>query len=49
MEKLQNMEEDLSAILGRKVDLVPKESIVRSENWIRRNHILSTARVIYGL
>ena len=47
MSKLNRMEEDLRAILGRKVDLVPKESILKSENWIRRDHILRTARVIY--
>jgi predicted nucleotidyltransferase len=48
MGKLTRMEDDLRAVLGRKVDLVPKESILRSENWIRRDHILGTARVIYG-
>ena len=48
MGKLQRMEEDLGALLGREVELVPKESVLRSENWIRRNHILSTAQVIYG-
>ena len=42
------MEDDLHALLGREVDLVPKESILKSENWIRRNHILRTAHVIYG-
>ena len=42
------MEEDLGALLGREVELVPKESVAQSENWIRRNHILSTALVIYG-
>jgi predicted nucleotidyltransferase len=48
MERLLHVEEDLRVLLGREVDLVPKESIVKSENWIRRNHILSTAQVIYG-
>jgi uncharacterized protein len=48
MGKLQRLEEDLSALLGREVELVPKENVVRSENWIRRNHILNTAQVIYG-
>jgi uncharacterized protein len=48
MGKLQRMEDDLSTLLGREVELVPKESVVQSENWIRRNHILSTAQVIYG-
>lgn len=48
MQRLLNMEEELRVMLGRDVDLVPKESIVKSENWIRRNHVLSTAQVIYG-
>jgi predicted nucleotidyltransferase len=48
MGKLQRMEQDLGRLLGREVELVPKESVLRSENWIRRNHILSTALVIYG-
>jgi uncharacterized protein len=48
MEKLQRLEEDLRALLGREVEVVPKESVVQSENWIRRDHILNTAQVIYG-
>jgi uncharacterized protein len=48
MEKLRRLEEDLGGLLGREVEVVPKESVVQSENWIRRNHILSTAQVIYG-
>jgi hypothetical protein len=48
MAKLQDLKRDLGTLLERKVDLVPKESVLQSENWIRRNHILSTAQVIYG-
>jgi uncharacterized protein len=48
MAKLLNMEDELRIMLGRDVDLVPKESVETSANWIRRNHILSTAQVIYG-
>jgi predicted nucleotidyltransferase len=48
MEKLIRMEDDLRVMLGREVDLIPKESILRSENGIRRDHILGTAQVIYG-
>ena len=48
MGKLQRMEEELSSLLGREVELVPKESVIQSENWIRRNEILATAQVIYG-
>ena len=42
------MEQELSAILGRRVDLVSKRSIERSENWIRRRAILETAQVVYA-
>jgi predicted nucleotidyltransferase len=48
MGKLQRLEEELGSLLGRVVELVPKESVVRSENWIRKDHILGTAQVIYG-
>src|ERR1051326_6966959 len=34
------MEEELGAIIGRKVDLVSQRAIERSSNWIRRNAIL---------
>ena len=36
-----------SELLERKVDLVEKQTIVNSPNWIRRNEILNTALVIY--
>jgi len=48
MAKLHRMEAELGALVGREVDLVTKESVLQSENWIRRNHILDSARVIYG-
>jgi len=41
------MEEELSAILGRKVDLVSRRAVERSDNWIRRRAILSAAEPIY--
>ena len=37
------MEEELSSILARKVDLVSRRAIERSSNWIRRKAILETA------
>jgi uncharacterized protein len=42
------MEEELSAILGRKVDLVSRRAIERSSNWIRRKTILETAEPFYA-
>lgn len=37
--------DELALILGRDVDLVSRRTIERSDNWIRRKHILDTARV----
>lgn len=48
MGKLQELERELARLLDRGVEVVPRESVERSENWIRRDHILATARVIYG-
>jgi len=42
-----DMEEELSVIFGRKVDLVSRRAVERSDNWIRRKAILSTAESIY--
>ncbi len=39
----------LENLTGRKVDLIEKRSILDSYNWLRRQHILNTARVIYEL
>lgn len=45
---LGDVEDELSKILGRKVDLVMKRGIERSRNYIRRKAILSSAEVIYA-
>lgn len=44
---LVEMQEELEKILGRKVDLVERRAIERSENYIRRQHILASAEPIY--
>ena len=41
------MEEEISEVLGRKVDLVSRRAIERSENWIRRRAILESAQPYY--
>jgi predicted nucleotidyltransferase len=46
-ETLQ-MKEELQNIFGRKVDLIVKAAIERSENWLRRKNILESAQVIYA-
>lgn len=45
--EIVSMEDELSALLGRKVDLVDREEVERSENYIRRRHILETAETVY--
>ena len=40
-------DQELSAIVGREVDLVSRSAVERSQNSIRRRHILSTAEQIY--
>jgi predicted nucleotidyltransferase len=42
------MEEELSTLLGRAVDLVSKKAVERSENWLRRRAILESAEVVYA-
>jgi predicted nucleotidyltransferase len=41
------MEEELSAMLGRKVDLVTRRAVERSSNWIRRQAILAEVQPYY--
>ena len=42
------MEEELSQILGRPIDLLTRRSVERSKNWIRREAILNSAEVVYA-
>lgn len=44
---LMRMEEELSTLFGRKVDLVERRAVEQSENYIRRRQILSTAEPVY--
>lgn len=45
---LINMENELADLIGRDVDLVEKRAIEKSDNWVRRSEILSTAQTIYS-
>lgn len=45
---LVQMENELKSIFGRDVDLVSRRGIERSLNYLRRNEILSSAKVIYA-
>ena len=45
---LVHAEDELTSIVGRSVDLVEREPIEQSRNWIRRKSILESARTIYA-
>ena len=44
---LVHMQDELSELLRRNVDLVEREAVERSENYIRRRHILSNLEQVY--
>ncbi len=48
MANFQELEEALRALLHRPVDLVDWKGIEQSENWVRRESILGSARPLYG-
>lgn len=45
---LCRMEDQLRALLGRDVDLVTRDAVEQSENYIRRRAILSSLEVIHA-
>lgn len=45
--QLYDLEEELTAMVGRKIDFIFRNSLENSHNWLRKNHILQTAEVIY--
>ena len=44
---LVDMQYELEELSHRSVDLLTKKSVINSANWIRRNEILNTAKIIY--
>jgi hypothetical protein len=42
------METELKAMFGREVDLVTRNSVEQSENYIRRRHVLEHMEVIHA-
>jgi predicted nucleotidyltransferase len=44
-----DMQNELAAIFGRKVDLLDREAVEQSRNPFRRRGILSNTRVVYTL
>lgn len=45
---LEDMEAELESIFNRKVDLITREGIETSRNYLRRQEILTSAQVIYA-
>jgi hypothetical protein len=45
---LEQMEAELKAIFDREVDLITRQGIESSRNYLRRREILSSAQVIYA-
>jgi len=43
-----DLKEALEALLGRSVDLVEREAVEASRNFIRRRRILEEAEAVYG-
>lgn len=43
-----DMEDELTELFGRKVDLLTRRSVVSDENYIMRKSILSNTRVVYA-
>ncbi len=44
---IMQMEDELTEVLGRKVELVERKALERSENYIRRRHILKSIHTIH--
>lgn len=45
---LEQMETELKSIFQREVDLVTRQGIENSRNYLRRQEILSTAQIVYA-
>ena len=45
---LVEMQDELKVIFKRDVDLVEKQAIVESPNYIRRKNILANTRIVYA-
>jgi uncharacterized protein len=46
--QLAKMEEELEGIFGRKIDLLTRQAIEKSRNYIRKKSILASMEKVYG-
>jgi len=44
---LVRIQDELSEVLGRRVDLVERAAVEQSDNYIRRRHILESLETLY--
>jgi len=47
MSKVFHLEKDLTALLGRRVEVATKRGVEQSANWLTRPAILDSAQVVY--
>ncbi|WP_420635260.1 nucleotidyltransferase family protein [Candidatus Palauibacter sp.] len=45
---MARIENELSALLGRRADLVERRTVERSRNYLRKEAILRSARIVYA-
>ena len=48
LSEMLQMQDELQIIFNRKVDLIVKDTLKYSKNWLRRKHILESAKIIYA-
>jgi len=46
--QLARMEQDLERIFGRRIDLLTRQAVEQSRNYIRRKSILASLEKVYG-
>lgn len=46
---LDTIESQLSKLFNRPVDIVTKQAIEQSHNWIRKNNILNNTKIIFSI
>ena len=49
LSDLVQMGDELETLLGRDVDIIDQQALEDSENYIRKQQILETAKVVYEL
>ena len=45
--RILDMQEELTMLVGRPVDVIDRKNVELSENYIKRKHILQSAQVMY--